>query len=58
MYKPEELIGKQATYLANLKPRKIKGVESAGMILMVQANDGSLKLLNPDGEGEVGSTIG
>lgn len=58
LYKPEEMIGKQASYLANLKARKIKGVESRGMILMIQESDSGLKLLSPDGEAELGSTVG
>jgi methionyl-tRNA synthetase len=59
IYKPEDIIGKQATYLANLKPRKIKGVESKGMILMIQESDDNLVLLNPDGgDAEIGSTVG
>ena len=58
LYKPEEIIGKQASYLANLKARKIKGVESRGMILMIQESDSGLKFLSPDGEAELGSTVG
>ena len=58
IYKPEEVIGKQATYLANLKPRRIRGVESTGMILMIQENDGKLTFLNPDEEAELGSPVG
>ncbi|MBL6964791.1 MAG: methionine--tRNA ligase [Bacteroidetes bacterium] len=58
LYKPEEMIGKQASYLANLKARKIKGVESRGMILMIQESDSGLKFLSPDGEAELGSTVG
>jgi methionyl-tRNA synthetase len=58
IYKPEDVIGKQATYLANLKPRKIRGVESTGMILMIQENEGKLNFLNPDKEAELGSPVG
>jgi methionyl-tRNA synthetase len=46
-YKPEELIGKQVCILANLAPRKIKGIESQGMILMAEDKEGSLKLISP-----------
>jgi methionyl-tRNA synthetase len=47
-YQPEEIIGKQVTYLANLKPREIKGIQSNGMILMASNPDGSLAFLHPD----------
>jgi len=46
-FSPEELIGKQVSILVNLAPRKIRGVESQGMILMAEDSDGSLKLVNP-----------
>ena len=41
-YKPEDIIGKQVTLLANLAPRKIMGIESQGMILMAEDADGKL----------------
>jgi methionyl-tRNA synthetase len=47
-FAPEDLIGKQVTFLANLTPRKIMGHESAGMILMAEDRDGRLSLLGPD----------
>nr|WP_293838738.1 methionine--tRNA ligase [uncultured Arsenicibacter sp.] len=46
-FTPEELIGKQVTFLANLAPRKMMGLESQGMILMAEDRDGSLALLPP-----------
>lgn len=46
-YKPEDLIGKQVCILANLAPRKIKGIESQGMILMAEDKEGNLKLIAP-----------
>lgn len=46
-YKPEEIKGKQVLVLANLAPRKIRGVESKGMILMAENGDGGLKLVSP-----------
>jgi len=46
-FSPEELIGKQVTFLANLAPRKMMGLESQGMILMAEDRDGSLALLPP-----------
>jgi methionyl-tRNA synthetase len=56
-FTPESLIGKQVCVLANLEPRTIKGIESKGMILMAENEDGSLKLMSP-GEAVVpGSTV-
>ncbi|MFD2523515.1 methionine--tRNA ligase [Emticicia soli] len=49
-FTPEEMIGKQVTFLANLAPRKMMGVESNGMILMAENRDGSLALLQPHKE--------
>ncbi len=46
-FSPEEVIGKQVTILVNLAPRKIMGVESQGMILMAEDNDGKLRMLRP-----------
>lgn len=57
-YKPENLIGKQVVLLANLEPRKIKGIVSQGMILSAESKDGSLSLLNTDKEVESGAEIG
>ena len=46
-FSPEEMIGKQVTFVANLAPRKMMGTESQGMILMAEDADGSLALLQP-----------
>ncbi|MBC8154844.1 MAG: methionine--tRNA ligase, partial [Bacteroidetes bacterium] len=46
-FTPEELIGKQVTFLANLAPRKMMGLESQGMILMAEDRDGKLALIGP-----------
>jgi len=56
-YKPEEVVGKKVVLLANLKPRKIKGIESHGMLLMAEDKDGSLAFLSPEKAFENGSTI-
>ncbi len=56
-YTPEEVSGKKVVLLANLKPRKIKGVESHGMLLMAENKDGSLSFLSPEKAFENGSTI-
>jgi methionyl-tRNA synthetase len=47
-YTPEELVGKMVTYLANLAPRKIRGVESAGMVLLAEDHLGHAALVSPD----------
>ncbi|MBS1635024.1 MAG: methionine--tRNA ligase [Bacteroidetes bacterium] len=46
-YKPEEIIGQQVSILVNLAPRKIKGIESQGMILMAENNKGELSFVSP-----------
>ena len=56
-FTPEEMIGKQVTFIANLAPRKMMGVESEGMILMAEDKDGSLALLNPHKEVWNGATV-
>jgi len=57
-YKAEEIIGKKVTVLANLAPRKLRGVESEGMILMTENSAGKLVFVNPDEEAvEPGATI-
>ena len=53
-FSPEEIIGKQVTVLVNLAPRKLRGVESQGMILMTENEKGKLVFVNPD-EAEVSS---
>ena len=47
-YKPENIIGQKVLLLANLAPRKIKGIESQGMILMAENADGELSFVSPD----------
>ena len=49
-FNPEEIIGKRVTVLANLAPRKLRGVESQGMILMVENAEGKYHFIAPDGE--------
>ncbi|MEO8472713.1 MAG: methionine--tRNA ligase [Chryseolinea sp.] len=55
-YSPEEMLGKQVTFIANLAPRKMMGIESHGMILMAE-DGGNLKLLQPNDVVEPGSVI-
>ena len=47
-YSPEEIIGMQVTVVANLAPRKMKGIESNGMILMTENEAGKLIFVNPN----------
>ena len=56
-YKPEELVGKQICFIANFPPRKLKGVESQGMILSAENPDGSLTVITPEGPLTPGSKI-
>ena len=47
-FSAEEIIGKQVTVLVNLAPRKLRGIESEGMILMTENSEGKLVFVNPD----------
>lgn len=58
-FTPEEVIGKQVTVLVNLAPRKLRGVESEGMLLLTETKEGKLVFVNPDEAGVYnGATIG
>lgn len=57
-FTPEEIVGKKVTVLVNLAPRPLRGVESQGMILMTENEEGKLVFLNPDHSGiQNGATI-
>ncbi len=56
-YKPEEMIGKKVMVLVNLKPRKMAGLESQGMLLSAEDADGNLALMTPEKEMPSGSEI-
>jgi methionyl-tRNA synthetase len=47
-YKPEEIIGKQVVVVSNLAPRKMRGIESNGMILMAEDASGKLHFVKPE----------
>jgi len=47
-YEPQDIIGKQVCIVANLAPRKLKGIESQGMILMAEDKDGKLLFVSPE----------
>lgn len=57
-YKPEEMVGKQICILANLKPRKIRGIESKGMILMAKEPNGKMRFVTPQEPLSNGCIIG
>ena len=56
-FSPEEIIGQQVSVLTNLAPRKIRGVESNGMILMTETPDGKLAFVAPKKEVKNGQEI-
>jgi methionyl-tRNA synthetase len=56
-YKPEEMVGKQVIVVVNLAPRKMKGIESQGMILTAEDKNGKLYLLKPENSVEPGSSV-
>ena len=58
IYKPEELVGKDVLFIANLAPRKMMGIESQGMILSALNFDGSLSVTTTLGEVKPGSQVG
>ncbi len=49
-YKPEEIIGKKVILVANLAPKKLRGIESQGMILMAENEKGELGFVGTDGD--------
>jgi methionyl-tRNA synthetase len=56
-YKPEDIIGKQVTVIANLAPRKMRGIESRGMILMATDDNGKLVFVSPLDAATPGSEV-
>jgi methionyl-tRNA synthetase len=56
-YTAEEMTGKQVVVVINLAPRKMKGIESQGMILTAEDKDGKLRLLKPEEMVSPGSTV-
>ncbi len=57
-YKPEDLVGKQVCFIANFPPRKLKGIESQGMILSAEDADGRLVLITPSDLVKSGVSVG
>jgi methionyl-tRNA synthetase len=56
-FSPESLLDKQVIVVANLAPRKMRGIESQGMILTAEQPDGKLILVNPDSFATNGSNV-
>ncbi|MCE3281707.1 MAG: methionyl-tRNA synthetase [Chitinophagaceae bacterium] len=56
-FQPEDIVGKQVTVVANLAPRKMRGIESQGMILMAEDKAGKLHFINPEGTIDEGSPV-
>lgn len=56
-FKPEEIVGKQVTVVVNLAPRKMRGIESNGMILMAEDANGKLHFINPEDAIGEGATV-
>ncbi|TXI81608.1 MAG: methionine--tRNA ligase [Crocinitomicaceae bacterium] len=56
-FEPDAIVGKQVTVVTNLAPRKMRGIESNGMILMAEDADGKLVFVNPDAAVANGSGV-
>ena len=56
-YEPEQLVGRRVCFIANLAPRKLKGIESQGMILSAEDADGRLSVVMPDSDVKPGSQV-
>ena len=57
-YTPEQMVGQQICILANLAPRRIRGIESKGMILMARQGDGKMRFITPQEALKNGAQIG
>ena len=57
-YEPDDLIGKEVCFIANFPPRKLKGIESQGMILSAEDADGRLVVIGPQGKVKPGVKVG
>jgi len=56
-FQPEDIVGKQVTVVTNLAPRKMRGIESNGMILMAEDANGKLHFINPEEKINPGSGV-
>ena len=48
-YQPQDLVGKQVCFIANFPPKKLKGIDSEGMVLSAEDADGRLVVIGPCG---------
>lgn len=56
-FKPEDIVGRQVTVVVNLAPRKMRGIESNGMILMAEDSNGKLHFINPEADINPGAGV-
>ena len=56
-FNPADIVGKQVSVVVNLAPRKMRGIESNGMILMGEDANGKLHFINPETAIDAGSSI-
>jgi len=56
-YEPSELVGLEVVFVANLEPRKLRGIMSEGMILAADDEDGNVRVLTPEGTISPGSRV-
>ena len=56
-YTAEDLVGKSVVFVANLKPRKLRGIMSEGMMLAAEDSEGKVTLLNTDSDIDAGSGV-
>ena len=56
-YTPEQMVGKTVVFVANLKPRPLRGVTSEGMMLAADDGEGNVKIVTVDGEISTGSQV-
>ncbi|MEO0479455.1 MAG: methionine--tRNA ligase [Planctomycetota bacterium] len=57
-YAPEDLVGRMVSVVANLAPRKLRGIESQGMLLASDGEDGKPRLVSPDPDSPPGTRVG
>ena len=57
-YTPEDMVGKQVIVVTNLKPAKLRGIESQGMVLCAEDENGDLALIAPIKSVKSGSIVG
>ena len=57
-YTPEEMVGKKVVFVTNLAPRKVCGIESQGMILAAEDENGTLSLVAPEKDINSGTVLG